>query len=92
MNGPTIDYEKLAYHIIDKPYVIKGLGYDPYKSKDFRKIFEAMGKGQYLYPIKQTNGEFTSYVEAIELAVFNGQITFDPKPHNRILLRQCCDR
>ena len=80
MNGPTIDYEKLAYHVIDKPYVIKGLGYDPYKSKDFRKIFEAMGKGQYLYPIKQTNGEFTSYVEAIELAVFNGQITFDPNP------------
>lgn len=80
MKGRTINYESLANDIMEHPYVIKGLGYDPYKSKDFIKIFEAGGKSEYLYPIKQTYGEFTSYVEAMEIAVFNKQITFDPNP------------
>ena len=44
--------------------MIKGLGYDPYKSKDFLKIFVAMGKSEFLYPVKQTYGE------SIDLTLF----------------------
>ena len=80
MPGTVINYEALANDILEHPYVIKGLGYDPYKSKDFLKIFVASGKENYLYPIKQTYGEFTSYVESMEIAVHNKQITFDPNP------------
>lgn len=80
MDGLTIDYEFLSNDIMKHPYVIKGLGYDPYKSKDFLRNFIASGLGDYLYPVKQTYGEFTSYVEAIEIAVFNEQMTFDPNP------------
>ena len=80
MKGKTIDYNFLSNDILEHPYVIMGLGYDPYKSKEFLKNFVAAGLEEYLYPIKQTYGEFTSYVEAMELAVFNEQITFDPNP------------
>ena len=80
IKGTVINYEWLANDILEHPYVIRGLGYDPYKSKDFLKIFVAYGKEDYLYPIKQTNGEFTSYVESMEIAVHNNQITFDPNP------------
>lgn len=80
IKGSVIDYEWLANDILEHPYVIKGLGYDPYKSKDFLKIFVAMGKEAFLYPIKQTYGEFTSYVESMEIAVHNNQMTFDPNP------------
>lgn len=80
MPGRTIDYNFLSNDILSHPYVIKGLGYDPYKSKEFLKNFVAAGLSEYLYPIKQTYGEFTSYVEAMELAVFNNQITFDNNP------------
>ena len=80
IKGSVIDYEWLANDILEHPYVIKGLGYDPYKSKDFLKMFVAMGKENYLYPVKQTYGEFTSYVESMEIAVHNKQITFDPNP------------
>ena len=80
IKGSVINYEWLANDILEHPYVIKGLGYDPYKSKDFLKIFVAMGKEPFLYPVKQTYGEFTSYVESMEIAVHNNQITFDPNP------------
>lgn len=80
IKGKVINYEWLANDILEHPYVIKGLGYDPYKSKDFLKIFVAMGKSEFLYPVKQTYGEFTSYVESMEIAVHNKQITFDPNP------------
>ena len=80
MKGRTINYEALANDIMEHPYVLKGLGYDPFRSRDFIKIFEADGKNEYLYPIKQTYGEFTPYVEAMEIAVFNKQMTFDPNP------------
>jgi len=80
MDGKTIDYNFLSNDILEHPYVIMGLGYDPYKSKEFLKNFIASGLEDYLYPIKQTYGEFTSYVEAMELAVYNDQITFDPNP------------
>lgn len=80
IKGRVIDYEYLSNHILEKPYIIRGLGFDPYKSKDFVKIFEGAGQKDFLYPIKQTYGEFTSYVEAMEIAVFNKQMTFDPNP------------
>jgi len=65
MKGKTIDYNFLSNDILEHPYVIMGLGYDPYKSKEFLKNFVAAGLEEYLYPIKQTYGEFTSYVEAM---------------------------
>lgn len=80
IKGKTIDYEFLANDILTHPHVIKGIGYDPYKSRDFLKNFLGAGLKEYLYPIKQTYGEFTSYVEAIEIAIYNEQMTFDPNP------------
>lgn len=80
LKGRTIDYEFLANDIMEHPYFIRGLGYDPFRSKDFIKIFEASGMKEHLYPIKQTYGEFSPYVEAMEIAVFNNQMTFDSNP------------
>lgn len=80
IKGMTIDYEFLANDVLKHPHVIQGLGYDPYKSRDFLKNFIGAGLEEYLYPVKQTYGEFTSYVEAIEIAIYNEQMTFDPNP------------
>ena len=78
--GNVIDYEQIANDILRKPFRMLGLGYDSYKALDFIKIFECADLKEYLYPIKQTYGYFTSPVEMIELTVFRGQMTFDPNP------------
>ena len=80
LKGRVIDYEYLANWILERPYVLKGLGFDPYKSKDFIRILEAAGLKDYLYPIQQTYGAFTSYVDSMEIAVFNKNMTIDPNP------------
>lgn len=78
--GSVVDYEQIAQDILAKPYDMKALGYDPYKSLDFiRQLEYTIGK-QYLYKVAQTYGNFTSPVESLELCVFTGRITFDPNP------------
>ncbi|BEG98114.1 terminase TerL endonuclease subunit [Bacteroides sedimenti] len=78
--GNVIDYEQIANDILSKPYVLMGLGYDSYKSLEFVKIMEVSVGKDYLYPISQTYGTFTSPVESIELTVNRKQMTFDPNP------------
>lgn len=82
LDGFTIDYERLVNDILSKPYRNFGIGYDPYKSLEFIKILECTpGVGKdYLYPIAQTYGNFTSPVESFELALYTKQITFEPNP------------
>lgn len=80
--GKVIDYQQIAQDILSKPYRILGVGYDPYKSKEFVKLLEytpSVGK-DYLYAVPQTYGAFTSPVESLELAIYRGVITFDPNP------------
>lgn len=78
--GNVIDYVQIANDILSKPYRIMGLGYDSYKSLEFIKIMEVSAGKQYLYPIRQTYGTFTSPTESIELTVARKQMTFDPNP------------
>lgn len=78
--GNVIDYEQIANDILAKPFAIQGLGYDSYKSLEFIKIMEVAVGNDYLYPIRQTYGAFTSPVESLELTVNRHQMTFDPNP------------
>ena len=78
--GSVIDYDQIANDLLGKPFLIMGVGYDTYKSAEFTKLIEASGGKEYLYPIKQTYGNFTSPVESFELALHRKQITFDPNP------------
>lgn len=80
--GDVVDYNLILSHILSKPFRIMGIGYDPYKSLQFVKDLECtpgVGK-EYLYPIPQTYGAFTSPVETLELCLHTDRITFDPNP------------
>lgn len=80
IKGSMIDYNLIANNMLEKPFSIIGVGFDPYKSKEFQKIIELSAGKEYLYPIGQTYGNFTSPVESFEIAVNGKQITFDPNP------------
>lgn len=78
--GDVIDYAEISNDIISKPFRILGVGYDSYKSLEFVKMMEILGGKEYLYPISQTYGTFTSPTESIELTISRKQMTFDPNP------------
>ncbi len=80
--GASIDYKRIANDIISAPFSVLGIGYDPYKSLEFVKMLECtpnVGK-DYLYPVPQTYGAFTSPVECFELALLNHKISFEDNP------------
>lgn len=80
--GDTIDYEAIAQSILSKPLRTLGIGYDPYKSKQFVQMLEYhpnVGR-EYLYKIPQTYGSFTSPVETFEMTLYTESISFDPNP------------
>ncbi len=78
--GSVIDYDMIVEEILSQPFMIIGLGYDPYKSLEFVRTLErSVGEG-YLFPISQTYGNFTSPVEMLEIGVYNENLTFDDNP------------
>lgn len=84
LDGEVIDYKKIAEYIMSlKPYVyVVGVGYDPYKSKDFVNILSSVGYAKVLKPIGQTNGPFTSPVESFEHGAYTGKIFINDNPIN----------
>ena len=82
--GEVIDYEMIVNDILSRAKYLKilGIGYDPYKSAEFVNLLSAsVGyANDYISPVKQTYGTFTSPIESFELALHRNKITFDPNP------------
>lgn len=80
--GDIIDYQQITDDIFRRAGYLQilGIGYDPYKSAEFVNLLSAAAGGDYVTPIKQTYGTFTSPVESFELALYRKKITFDPNP------------
>ena len=62
--------------------IAAGIGYDPYKSAEFVNLlsYSVGSASEYIKPVKQTYGTFTSPIESFELALYRNKITFDPNP------------
>lgn len=82
--GDIIDYQQIADDILRRAGYLQilGIGYDPYKSAEFVNLLaSAIGSSDdYIKPVKQTYGTFTSPVESFEIALYRDKITFDPNP------------
>lgn len=82
--GDVIDYEQIVNDILARSRYLQilGIGYDPYKSAEFVNLLSssASGASDYIKPVKQTYGTFTSPIESFELALYRGKQTFDPNP------------
>lgn len=82
--GNIIDYQQIADDILRRAKYLKilGIGYDPYKSAEFVNLISAAvgGSDDYIKPVKQTYGVFTSPVESLEIALYRNKMTFDPNP------------
>lgn len=82
--GNIINYQQIADDILRRAGYLQilGIGYDPYKSAEFVNILSsAIGSSDdYIKPVKQTYGTFTSPVESFEIALYRGKMTFDPNP------------
>ena len=79
----VIDYKQIANDIIaNARYVnILQIGYDAYRSKEFINIIKASGI-KCTVPYSQTYANFTSPVEAFEMAVYQDRLKFDDNPLN----------
>lgn len=79
----VIDYKQIANDIIaNARYVnILQIGYDAYRSKEFINIIKASGI-KCTVPYSQTYSNFTSPVEAFEMAVYQDRLKFDDNPLN----------
>ena len=79
-----IDYEMIVHDILARAKYLKilGIGYDPYKSAEFVNLLSAStgDASDYIQPVKQTYGSFTSPIESFELALHRNRMTFDPNP------------
>ena len=83
--GEVIDYKQIADDLLAKAKYLNivSIGYDPYKSTEFVNILKSSiggGASDYINPVKQTYGTFTSPLESFELALCRGRLTFDPNP------------
>lgn len=81
--GDIIDYQQIADDVFKRAKYLNILcvGYDPYRSSEFVNLLTASaGTSDYIKPVKQTYGTFTSPVESFEIALYRKKITFDPNP------------
>jgi phage terminase large subunit-like protein len=80
--GNVIDYRYITNDILSMGSKVKilGIGYDPYRSMEFVNILSASGGTEYIKPVKQTYGTFTSPVESFELAAKTAKISFNRNP------------
>ena len=83
-DGDIIDYQQIVNDILAraKYLQIMGVGYDPYKSAEFVNLltYSVGGASEYIKPVKQTYGTFTSPIESFELALYRSKLTFSPNP------------
>lgn len=83
-DGDIIDYQQIVNDILAraKYLQIMGIGYDPYKSAEFVNLltYSVGGASEYIKPVKQTYGTFTSPIESFELALYRNKLTFSPNP------------
>ena len=80
--GNAIDPAKIADYVADENHdvVLRRIGYDPYKSKDFVNAMNGYGAGKVLSPVRQTISNFTAAVGKMELLIDRRAIVFDGNP------------
>jgi len=78
--GNVINYEMIVQDILSHngQVIIAGIGYDAYKAKTAVNALRAAGAANVLKAIRQTYGEFTGPVEALEMMVKTKACTFTP--------------
>ena len=78
--GDVIDYEAIVQDILSRngKVIIAGIGYDPYHSKTAVNMLASAGAMSVLKPVKQTYGNFTGSVEALEMLIKEKKCTFTP--------------
>lgn len=83
-DGDVISYQQIVDDILTraKYLQIRGIGYDPYKSAEFVNLLSASitSAKDYVIPVRQTYGTFTSPIESFELAFYQNKLTFDANP------------
>lgn len=83
-DGDVIDYQQIVSDILAKAVYldIRGIGYDPYKAAEFVNLLNASvpNASDFIKPVKQTYGTFTSPIESFELALYRDKLSFDPNP------------
>lgn len=82
--GKVIDYKRIVNDILSRgrKVLIKKIGYDSYKSKEFVNLLavSAPSAQDFLEPISQTYGTFTSSVDSFEYAANTGKVSFNNNP------------
>lgn len=82
--GEIIDYQQIADDVLKRAGYLQilGIGYDPYRSAEFVNILASAiwNSDDYIKPVKQTYGVFTSPVESFGIALYRNKITFGPNP------------
>lgn len=83
-DGDVIDYDVVADYILQvaQKMQIVGIGYDQWKSKDLVNQLKAAGGEQFLMPVSQTYGNFTSVCQFFEHSVKTGTAYMDDNPIN----------
>ncbi len=82
--GEVIDYGAIVDYVLklNKHVKVVGIGYDPFKSKDFVNMMGASGASAQLRPVRQSLGEFNSAVESFEVCVRTGKVAMNDNPIN----------
>jgi phage terminase large subunit-like protein len=80
----AIDYDMIARDVMARAQYLKILqiGYDPYKADNLVNMLAALGGSQYLQPVSQTYGNFTSPVQTFESAILTDKLTLNDNPIN----------
>lgn len=83
-DGDVISYQQIVDDILTRAKYLQivGIGYDPYKSAEFVNLLSASitSAKDYVIPVRQTYGTFTSPIESFELAFYQNKLTFDANP------------
>ena len=90
--GDVIDYEAIVQDILARngKVIIAGIGYDPYHSKTAVNMLASAGAQNVLKPVRQTYGNFTGSVEALEMLIKQKACTFTPNEITAWCFGNCC--
>jgi phage terminase large subunit-like protein len=90
--GDVIDYEAIVQDILSRngKVIIAGIGYDPYHSKTAVNMLASAGAQNVLKPVRQTYGNFTGSVEALEMLIKQKACTFTPNEITAWCFGNCC--
>lgn len=90
--GDVVDYEAIVQDILERngKVIIASIGYDPYHSKTAVNMLSSAGAHSVLKPVRQTYGNFTGSVEALEMLIKQKACTFTPNEITAWCFGNCC--